>query len=841
MEPVELRFTREFRAPADVVWRAMSNTDAFNRVAGFGFEFGEEPRPDGSVRRWGRVRRFGQLLQWEERPFVFVAPESFESVRIFESGPLATATARFRIAETASATTLEYTVSLMPRYRIARPVVAADARMTTAGAIRRALDQVVRSVEGDAPDFDPAPALEDWQVASLEAGLEGVDEPVRGALQALVANAPLPVQSRIQPLRLAQQLGIDTEASLAGCLQAVTAGALELRFLVLCPICLGAKEELASLDFTLRPVHCASCNIGYDGALVDNIEVAFRPSDRVRELDVPVDCVQSPSRTPHVLAQKAVGPGESTEVALSLEPGCFRLEAAPVRGALHIEAVPEGPSRVVVDITERGAFPRRVEVGAGEVVFQVRSRVHRECTVSVAERWRPTHVLSVSAFLASPVASRWAYENLDVVGAARDGFAVVVAVSDPWDRGVAKRLSAVLADMERLKATNCQVANGRVIGVVEQLAQALRLAERLSGPDRAVAIAGGGLLALEGPAGEVVVGTAVDRALTVLRGIGWGRTAVDPELALAPGFPRTLEQFRGRMEVVEGWGARPALLRFTELAARGHVKHVDEDVEIDERRVGPFELLEHLGQGGMGSVYRARHRDGGQPVVLKVLHEEYARDFKYAAAFYREARLAWAVDHPRVERVLDWGVDTARRVLFLTMVPLHGPTLTKRLKEEGVLDHAAVTDLANGLLDGLAAIHDAGVVHRDLKPDNVICTESGPVVIDFGVALEMDGGRTRVAGTPSYMSPEQSRGRVLDERSDLYQLAVLLCRAGTGRWPFPGKTAVERLTWRDANEVEALPAGLPPVLEAAVLRALRTDPAARFATARAMKAAINPR
>jgi serine/threonine protein kinase len=368
----------------------------------------------------------------------------------------------------------------------------------------------------------------------------------------------------------------------------------------------------------------------------------------------------------------------------------------------------------------------------------------------------------------------------------------------------------------------------------------LRILERVSGAGRAVALAGGEILTLEGPFGECVVGTAVDRALTVLRGIGWGRTAVEPGLATSTELSRALGAFRGRIEVMEPIGARPSLVRFTELASRNHVRHVEEVESVDARRVGPFELLEHIGNGGMGSVYRAQPLGGGVPVVVKVLHEQFARDFKYAAAFYAEARLGWSVDHPRVGRVLDWGIDVKRRVLFLTMAPVAGETLTAQLNRTGPLDGGALMDLARGVLDGLAAIHDAGVIHRDLKPGNLMMTPDGPVIIDFGIALPLDGNRARPAGTPSYMSPEQSRGRPLDERSDLYQLAVLLCRVGSARWPFPGDTVLERLQWRDAHEVEVLPEVLPADLRSVLLRALRRDPAERFATARAMKAAITP-
>ncbi|MEZ4318032.1 MAG: protein kinase [Myxococcota bacterium] len=852
MDPIRVEFRRDVRSTAEVVWRALSNTDAFNRLAGFGFEFGEDAQPDGSVRRWGRVRRFGQVLEWEERPFQFVAPAEFESARVFRSGPVDTVKAKFRLAESSRTTTVHYTVEILPRHWIARPVIAADTHLNTVGPIEKALDTLVRVIEEDRSDFDPPPPLEDWGEANLTSGLAGVVErDVARALDHIVRNAPLATQARIQPLRLAEQLELPSQTVLEGCLQAVAGGALEARFLLLCPICLGAKEELAALDFSRRSVHCPSCNIGYDGALVDNVEVAFRPSDRVRDFDVPVDCIQSPARTPHVLLQRVLAVGDSAEVEVALTAGCHRLEATPARGALHIEVGPHGVSSVVVDITERGAFPRRVVVGEGVVRLFVRNRLSTPCTVSLAERWRPPYVMTVSAFLENGLASRWAYENQGVMGAPSDGFAIVVGLESPWTRGVDQtQVPQIEAELARLKVGHCQVANGQVVAIVDDLEHALRVVERVSGEQRSVALAAGGVVALEGQFGEAVVGTAVDRAMTVSRAIGWGRTAVDPSLAESARFARTLQGFRGRMEVVEGWGARPALLRFTELAARGHVVYAEARSRKDEpgataatgrepsRTIGPFTLGDQLGKGGMGAVYRAEHQQSGEAVVIKVLHEKYAQNFKYAAAFYQEARLGWAVHHPRVVRVLDWGIDVERRVLFMVMAPIEGEPLLKVLQREGRIRGDALVDLASGVLDALAAIHDAGVLHRDLKPGNVLVTADGPVLIDFGIALPIDGQRAAVAGTPSYMSPEQSYGRPLDERSDLYQLAVLLCHIGTAQWPFPGDTSLDRLKWRDSHAVETLPGGLPAVLEPVLLKALALDPAERYPSARAMKAAF---
>jgi predicted Ser/Thr protein kinase len=840
MTPVELRFKRAVRAPVDVVWRAMSNTDAFNRIAGLGFEFGQEERSDGSVRRVGRVRRFGQTLEWEERPFQFREPGALRSVRVFRAGPVETVTADFALVETEGGTGIDYRVRLQPRYAIARPLIALDARMNTAPPLERALDAVVEAVESDSPRFDPPPVLADDASETLARRLAAVSDPTLAeTLQRLIATAPLVTQCRIQPARIAEQLERPLDDVLEACMQAVGAGVLETRFLLLCPICLGAKVELTRLDFSRRAIHCDSCNVGYDGALIDNVEVAFRPVADIRTFAVPVDCIQSPARTPHVVFQEIVPTGEVVVADLLLGPGCHRLDARPVRGALHLEVVDDGPSEVVVDITEKGAFPRRVEVGRGEVRLLVRSRVDSEVVVSVAKRWRPPQVLTVARFLAHGSAGAWASDQAGITGQMGDGYAIVVAVPAPWSRADGSPVPDVEAELHALGIARTQVANGLVLGVVDALPRALEVVEAISAADRAVALAGGAVVTLTGEDGSTVVGEAIDRVLTVLRGVGWGRTAVEPTLSQDPSFAQALARFQGRIQLVEGWSVRPPLLRFSPLATEVPT-HPEEPLDDDTIPgfVGPFRVQEKLGRGGMGSVYRAVHERTREVVVLKALHARYARDFKYAAAFYREARLGWAVRHPRVCRVLDWGIDPARRVLFLTMEPVAGETLRDRVRRDGPLRGDALRSLALELLEALSAIHDAGVVHRDLKPTNVMCTRRGAVIIDFGVALPMDGERSRVAGTVAFMSPEQSRGRVLDERSDLYQLAVLLVRVGTARWPFEGRAPLDRLRWRDAHPVESLPPGIPDDLVPVLLRALKVDPAERYPTARAMRAAI---
>jgi hypothetical protein len=838
VDPVTLVFERLVPASAELTWRALSNTDAFNRVAGLGFAFEEVGQPDGTVLRRGKVSRFGMTIAWDERPFEFVAPDRFQSERIMDSGPIARVCTRFGITEGPQGTTVRYEVDLYARHWLLRPIVAAEARVGTQPQLARALDVLVDAVRTDAPTFDPPPPLPAPAALELRARLAPlVHRVVADALDALITQGPLAAQDRIRPLRLAEQTGRPVGEVLQACLDAVASRALEARFLLLCPSCLGAKEELATLDPTGRRLHCTTCGISWEGSLADQVEVNFRPSPEVRSFEVPVDCMQSPSRTPHVRMQAPLPVGEVLDARVQLAAGCYRVEATSIRGAAHIEVVPRGDSRITLDLTENGMSPRRVEVGEGPVQLVVRGRVDREVTVSISERRRPPHALTLGAFLDHPGGVRWAMANPDLAIVPRQGAILVVLTEPSWasdrDPQLVQALRAVLVERG---LDPLHEVDGRLIAFTPEIEVALAAAESAGGHGRVVGLAWGRSIGLRGPGGEVLLGPAVDAALAAARQVGWGRIAVDPASSEQAILLSALARLGPRVERIDPWGPRPALLHFSQ--PMGQVPARSGARPKLSGRVGPFELGEPIGQGSMGTVFEATDSRDGTPLVVKLLRDELSRDYRYAAAFHTEARVGWTVSHPRVARVVDWGLDPRHRVLYLAMERLQGITLEEHLKTHGALGHDALIQLSRDLLDALTAIHDAGVLHRDLKPSNVMLEPDGATILDFGIALPLGVGDVERAGTPSWLSPEQARGGELDERSDVYQLALLLVKAGTGHWPFPGRRASDRLAWRDQNELESLPHGLPDAFEPALLKALARTPAERPASARALRVAL---
>lgn len=250
--------------------------------------------------------------------------------------------------------------------------------------------------------------------------------------------------------------------------------------------------------------------------------------------------------------------------------------------------------------------------------------------------------------------------------------------------------------------------------------------------------------------------------------------------------------------------------------------HVD-----DPRRLGRYELLGRLGVGGMGCVYLGRTPEGDR-VAVKVIKRELAQEADFRQRFRREVRSAIAVAGLFTARVLDADPDGDPAWLATRFVD--GPSLREAVARRGPMPDDAVFRLAFGLAEALSAIHAAGVVHRDLKPGNILLAADGPKVIDFGVARSVDGtALTRtghIIGTVDYMSPEQiSSDRPLGPASDVFSLGTVLAFAATGRTPFAADAAVAVLYRISSGEPDL--GGLSAPLAALVSACLRKDPAAR--------------
>jgi len=246
----------------------------------------------------------------------------------------------------------------------------------------------------------------------------------------------------------------------------------------------------------------------------------------------------------------------------------------------------------------------------------------------------------------------------------------------------------------------------------------------------------------------------------------------------------------------------------------------------DPRRLGPYSLIGRLGGGGMGVVFLARGTRGGL-VAVKSLRSELAEDPVFVSRFRQEVKAASQVESPRTARVLGADLDTPQPYLVTEYVP--GPTLQAYLDSNGPLEEAQLVAFAAALADALAAIHACGVMHRDLKPLNVLLTEEGPRLIDFGIARALDATQiTRTGmyvGTPAWMAPEQAKGEEAGLASDIFSWGALVALAATGRSPF-GRGTAEEVLYRVVHHEPDL-AGLPSSVEPVVRRALSKDTSER--------------
>lgn len=262
---------------------------------------------------------------------------------------------------------------------------------------------------------------------------------------------------------------------------------------------------------------------------------------------------------------------------------------------------------------------------------------------------------------------------------------------------------------------------------------------------------------------------------------------------------------------------------------------------MEERVFGQrYRVTEKLGSGGMADVFKAVDDVLGRTVALKVLHAHYATDPGFVARFRQEAQAAANLSHPNIVNIFDWGKEGD--TYFIVMEYVRGIDLKALINEKGPAPADKAAEYASQVCAALSVAHGYDIVHRDIKPHNIVLTPDGSVkVMDFGIARAGNSTLTQtgsVLGTAHYVSPEQAQGRTVGPQSDLYSLGVVLYELTTGRVPFEGDSPVA-VALKQVNDEPVPPRqinpDIPPSMEAVILRAMQKDPADRYASAEEMR------
>ena len=839
--PISFSWTR--RVPCDLAtaWATLSDTARFNRLAGLDLEFSFPEQGPGRINAVGEMQHLGLRVTWREIPVRFEAPRHFVVEREYDRGPLSRSQIELVLTEVDGGTQVELAARFWPRSLLLWPAVRLDLQVAVKPGLSRALQAMLASLDaGQAPPDKQPPPLTPHAEHKLVEGLAKLaDGELARHLGTLLRSAPIGAVQRVKPLLLARQWRMDDQRVVAGLLRAAQVGLLQVQWDVLCPSCRYPTEQPQTFSLQAGKSHCPACDLRYDASLADSVALTLRPDPAIRPEQEPIGCLSSPARMPHIAGQITVPPRQETEWTVDLLPGTYRLRGWPQLDPLTLTVHADAPRRELsVQATPKSLSPPTLRAGAGRVLLRVRSKLDEPLVLVLERPWKEPNTLTIGRVLEWPEIAA-----LLPSGALEPGLDMapfrgpVLAVQVTRGGEVAARLAGEA--LRQAGAQALQISTGWVLATFPTWLEAGAALRRLPGTLWLTAAVGHGSVL------ELTSGQERMAAGALLQDL------VELALQAEPGQVRALAP--------ETWPAQAQQPEWSLL--QGEVRAVSRNplrlpqppaIQAGETLDGRFVLGEMLGQGGFGLVLAARDQVRQEDVVVKLLRPEIADDPVNVQRFFDEGRLAARLSGPHLVRVHEWGLAEDGR-LFLAMERLDGRELADVLRELGTIDPLRAMRLGEQALAGLQEAHALGLVHRDIKPQNLFVVregtaEEGIKVIDFGIALDRTGQVAAaeepgtLIGTPVYMSPEQVLGQPLDGRSDLYALAIVLYQCLSGALPFGGDTVLAklmaRLTQTPAPLQRACAQPLPGGLDAVIAQALSQDPVVRHAQAAHMAAAL---
>ncbi len=528
-EPLRFSYRLETRADRHRTWRAMSDTDAFNKAANAGFDYPTELDASGRRVPTGHVKKLGLTIRFREEAFSFRAPSWFRIRRIFDGGPAAELVATAALTEGATGTAIDYTLEVMPRSGLFRPLLALDLRRTTEKWVGEALRSIAQALDDGAEDLPersllgPPPRLSKEGAARLESLLASMP-PSHFAprLAAFLRGAPEREQLMMAPIALAQAWIAPLDETVEYLVEGARRGLLSVRIDLLCPACLVPRmpAELGGGP----PVHCEGCGITLDQSFPEALAVHFSPSPQIRTIEAKIHCLGSPSRTPHVVAQETVPPGAEADLATELAPGTYQLRTIPAFGPAALIEVNDSETEREARFTVRATLQPQLSVLRPlPRCIGVKNERDTPFVVVLERLVPPRRVLTLGRMLAEFPSLRDIVPNAGFFSRMTCFTGAAIAVRAPSPEA-ATRIASGLGRAKVTHASDCVVlaAYGNATEAIDDLAGLDREGAMFS-------LAGGTIF--EHLLGKRVVpmGPAIDRAHDLLGASGVGRLAIPRE------------------------------------------------------------------------------------------------------------------------------------------------------------------------------------------------------------------------------------------------------------------------------------------------------------------------